>query len=149
MANQKIMLGDFEVGDNPVPYFIAEIGINHNGDLQIAKKLIDAAFCTGWHCVKFQKRTPDIAVPEAQKSVMRDTPWGQMTYLDYKKRIEFGKKEYDEIDSYCARKPLAWTASPWDMPSLEFLMDYDIPFIKLASAANGNEELIKKYHLED
>ncbi len=144
MANKKIMLGDFELGSNEVPYFIAEIGINHNGDMQVAKRLMDAAFAIGWNCVKFQKREPDIAVPEAQKGVMRDTPWGQMTYLDYKKRIEFGKKEYDEIDSYCARKPLAWTASPWDMPSLEFLMDYDIPFIKLASAANGNEELIKK-----
>lgn len=143
MANQKIMLGDFELGDNPVPYFIAEIGINHNGDMQVAKRLMDAAFAIGWNCVKFQKREPDIAVPEAQKSVMRDTPWGQMTYLDYKKHVEFGKKEYDYIDTYCREKPLAWTASPWDMPSLEFLMEYDVPFIKLASAANGNKELIK------
>ncbi|MBP5609241.1 MAG: N-acetylneuraminate synthase family protein [Lachnospiraceae bacterium] len=143
MANQKIMLGDFELGDNSVPYFIAEIGINHNGDMQIAKRLMDASFAIGWNCVKFQKREPDIAVPEAQKNVMRDTPWGQMTYLDYKKHVEFGKAEYDEIDRYCREKPLAWTASPWDMPSLEFLMEYDIPFIKLASAANGNEELIK------
>ena len=99
MANQKIMLGDFELGDNPVPYFIAEIGINHNGDMQVAKRLMDAAFAIGWNCVKFQKREPDIAVPEAQKSVMRDTPWGQMTYLDYKKHVEFGKKEYDYIDT--------------------------------------------------
>ena len=143
MANQKIMLGDFEVGENPVPYFIAEIGINHNGDMQIAKKLIDAAFCTGWHCVKFQKRTPEIAVPEAQKNVMRDTPWGQMTYLEYKKHVEFGKEEYDRIDAYCAEKPIAWTASPWDLPSLEFLLEYDLPFIKVASAGNGNEELLK------
>ena len=143
MANAKIMLGNFELGDNPIPYFIAEIGINHNGDLQIAKKLIDAAFCTNWHCVKFQKRTPEIAVPEAQKNVPRETPWGTMTYLEYKKRIEFGKEEYDYIDGYCKEKPIAWTASPWDEPSLDFLMQYDLPFIKVASAGNGNPELLK------
>lgn len=144
MANQIVKLGDFEVGNNEVPYFIAEIGINHNGDMQIAKKLMDAAFACGWNCVKFQKRTPDIAVPEAQKNVMRDTPWGQMTYLDYKKHIEFEKPEYDVIDRYCKEKPLAWTASPWDIPSLEFLLQYDLPFIKIASAGNSNPELLKK-----
>ncbi len=144
MANQIVKLGDFEVGNNEVPYFIAEIGINHNGDMQIAKRLMDAAFACGWNCVKFQKRTPDIAVPEAQKNVMRDTPWGQMTYLDYKKHIEFEKPEYDVIDQYCKEKPLAWTASPWDLPSLEFLLSYDLPFIKIASAGNGNMELLKR-----
>ena len=125
------------------PYFIAEIGINHNGDIQIAKRLIDASFAIGWNCVKFQKRTPDIAVPEAQKNVMRETPWGEMTYLDYKKHVEFEKSEYDYIDAYCKEKPIAWTASPWDMPSLEFLLQYDIPFLKMASASNGNFELLK------
>ena len=144
MANQIVKLGDFEVGNNDVPYFIAEIGINHNGDMQIAKRLMDAAFACGWNCVKFQKRTPDIAVPEAQKNVMRDTPWGRMTYLDYKKHIEFEKPEYDEIDRYCKEKPLAWTASPWDIPSLEFLLEYDLPFIKIASAGNSNMDLLKK-----
>ncbi|MBR3306501.1 MAG: N-acetylneuraminate synthase family protein [Lachnospiraceae bacterium] len=144
MAKQRIMLGNTEVGDNPIPYFIAEIGINHNGDLQVAKRFMDAAFSTCWDCVKFQKRTPEIAVPEAQKNVMRQTPWGEMTYLDYKKHIEFGREEYDYIDSYCREKPLAWTASPWDLPSLEFLMKYDLPFIKVASAGNGNHELLKE-----
>ncbi len=141
---KTIKLGNRTVGEGCKPYFIAEIGINHNGDIAIAKRLIDASFAIGWDCVKFQKRTPDIAVPEDQKSVMRSTPWGEMTYLDYKKRIEFEKKEYDYIDGYCAEKPISWTASPWDIPSLEFLLEYDVPFIKLASAANGNEELIKK-----
>ena len=83
------------------PYLIGEIGINHNGDLQIAKKLIDAAFATSWDSVKFQKRNPNVAVPQHQKSVMRDTPWGRMSYLDYKYRVEFEKKEYDYIDKYC------------------------------------------------
>lgn len=143
MAKQEIVLGDYVVNQNIFPYLIAEIGINHNGDLQIAKKLIDAANASLWNCVKFQKRTPDIAVPEAQKSVVRDTPWGRMTYLEYKKKIEFGKKEYDYIDGYCKEKPIAWTASPWDIPSLEFLLQYDLPFIKIASASNMNYDMLK------
>lgn len=129
---------------NADTYLIAEIGINHNGDLQIAKKLIDGANAANWNAVKFQKREPDIAVPEAQKSVMRDTPWGRMTYLEYKKHVEFGKDEYNYIDKYCREKPIDWSASPWDLPSLEFLLDYDIPFIKIASATITNDELLSK-----
>ncbi len=145
MANNKIILNGYEISENSKPYLIAEIGINHNGDLQIAKKLMDAAFACGWNAVKFQKREPDIAVPEEQKNVMRDTPWGQMTYLEYKKKVEFGKKEYDYIDNYCKQKPIAWSASPWDMPSLEFLLQYeDVPFIKIASATMTKDEIIKK-----
>ena len=72
----QIKIGDRLVGEGCAPYFIAEIGINHNGELSNAKRLIDASFAIGWDCVKFQKRTPDIAVPEAQKSVMRSSPWG-------------------------------------------------------------------------
>ena len=143
MANKQINLSGCIIDEDSSPYFVAEIGINHNGDMQIAKRLIDAAFAIGWDCVKFQKRVPAIAVPEMQKSVMRDTPWGRMTYLDYKKHIEFEKREYDEINQYCKDKPISWTASPWDMPSLEFLIQYDVPFIKIASATNGNKEMIK------
>ena len=142
MANKKIMIGDYEVSADSIPYLIAEIGINHNGDIAIAKKLMDAASATGWHCVKYQKRTPELAVPEAQKSVPRETPWGTMSYLEYKYRVEFEKPEYDIIDAYCKEKPIAWTASPWDMPSLEFLLQYDIPFIKVASASNGRDDMI-------
>ena len=144
MPKQLLQIGDYEISDDSKPYLIAEIGINHNGDLQIAKKLIDAANACGWHAVKFQKRVPDIAVPEEQKSVMRDTPWGRMTYLEYKKRVEFEKEEYDYIDKYCKDKPIDWSASPWDIPSLEFLLQYDIPFIKIASATMTNDELIVK-----
>ena len=143
MAKTEIWLGDYVINETTFPYLIAEIGINHNGDLQIAKKLIDAANACAWDCVKFQKREPDIAVPEKQKSVMKDTPWGKMTYLEYKKRIEFGKKEYDYIDLYCREKPIAWSASPWDIPSLNFLLDYDIPFIKIASASNMNSDMLR------
>jgi len=125
------------------PYFIGEIGINHNGDMQIAKRLMDAAFACGWNCVKFQKRNPDVCVPEKQKGVMRDTPWGQMTYLDYRFRVEFGKKEYDTIDAYCREKPLDWTASVWDRDSLDFITGYDVPFIKIPSALLTDLELIR------
>lgn len=124
------------------PYLIAEIGINHNGDMQIAKKLIDAAFACGWDCVKFQKREPDICVPEHQKNVEKDTPWGKMTYLDYKKKIEFGKNEYDYIDRYCKEKSISWTASVWDIPSLEFIAKYDVPFIKIPSAKIMETDLL-------
>jgi len=126
------------------PYLIAEIGINHNGDIQIAKKLIDAAFACQWDCVKFQKREPEISVPEHQKNNPKETPWGKMTYLEYKKRLEFGKKEYDYIDKYCREKPIPWTASVWDLPSLEFLLQYDIPFIKIPSAKLTEKELLIK-----
>ena len=93
--------------------------------------------------MKFQKRNPDVCVPEHQKSVMRDTPWGKMTYLDYKYKVEFEKREYDIIDQYCRDKNIAWSASPWDLDSLNFLMGYDIPFIKIPSAMITNEELMK------
>lgn len=124
------------------PYLIAEIGINHNGDLQIAKKLIDATFACNWHCVKFQKRDPEICVPDNHKNTIKETPWGKMTYLEYKKIIEFGKKEYDYIDQYCKEKPINWTASVWDIPSLEFINEYDVPFIKIPSAKLTDKELV-------
>lgn len=124
------------------PYLIAEVGINHNGNMQIAKRLIDAAFSCQWDCVKFQKRVPEIATPEAQKNIMRDTPWGRLTYLDYKKKLEFGKAEFDYINTYCKEKPIDWTASVWDLPSLEFILQYDIPFIKIPSAKITEKELI-------
>ena len=124
------------------PYLIAEIGINHNGDLQIAKKLIDAAFACSWDCVKFQKREPDLCVPEHQKGAIRETPWGTMTYIEYKHRIEFSRKEYDYIDKYCKEKPLSWSASVWDIPSMEFIAGYDVPFIKLPSAMLVKKDLL-------
>jgi N-acetylneuraminate synthase len=124
-------------------YIIAEIGINHNGNLDVAKKLIDIAAVAGCDAVKFQKRNPDVCVPEHQKNVMRDTPWGTMTYLEYKYKVEFGKTEYNEIDSYCKEKGIAWSASPWDLDSLNFLNQYDIPFIKIPSAMLTNHELLK------
>jgi N-acetylneuraminate synthase len=124
-------------------YIIAEIGINHNGCLDTAKRLIDIAAASGCDAVKFQKRNPDVCVPEHQKSVVRDTPWGRMTYLEYKHKVEFWEKEYDIIDKYCKQQGIAWSASPWDLDSLEFLLRYDVPFIKIPSAMLTNLELIK------
>jgi N-acetylneuraminate synthase len=123
-------------------YVIAEIGINHNGDLNIAKRLIDIAAAAGCDSVKFQKRNPDVCVPEDEKSKIRETPWGKMTYLEYKYKVEFGKEEYDEIDVYCKERNIDWSASPWDLDSLEFLLQYDIPYIKIPSAMLTNDELL-------
>ena len=131
---------DFE--NLKTPYFIAEIGINHNGNIKIVKKLIDAAFACNWDCVKFQKRNPDICVPESMKNIFRITPWGNITYLEYRKKVEFGKREYNFIDKYCNDKPMDWSSSIWDLDSLNFINFYDIPFIKIPSAMLTNEELI-------
>ncbi len=124
-------------------YIIAEIGINHNGDLKNALRLIDIAAAAGCDAVKFQKRNPDVCVPEHQKNIMRDTPWGQMTYLEYKYKVEFEKAEYDVIDAHCKSHGIEWSASPWDMDSLEFLNQYDVPFLKVPSAMLTNDELLE------
>ena len=124
-------------------YIIGEIGINHQGDINIAKRLIDIAAASGCDAVKFQKRNPDICVPEEQKSKPRKWQGQDMTYLEYKYKIEFGKKEYDEIDRYCKQQGIAWSASPWDLDSLDFLMQYDLPFIKLPSAMLTNDKLLE------
>ncbi len=126
------------------PYLIAEIGINHNGSLKIAKKLIDLAKKYNFDCVKFQKRTPDISTPSFQKDINRETPWGLMSYLQYKKKIEFGRKEYDAIDKYCKKIKIDWTASCWDIPSLKFMSKYKIKLHKVASAMLTNYEFIEE-----
>lgn len=121
-----------------VSYFIGEIGINHNGDLGIAKQLIDAVSATGWNCAKFQKRTPLECVPRHQQDVIRETPWGKIPYIEYRYKVEFEREEYDYIDRYCREKPLDWSASVWDMTSLAFIAGYDVPFIKIPSAMMTN-----------
>ena len=121
---------------------IAEIGINHNGDINIAKKLIDIASVTGCDFVKFQKRTPELCVPEEQKSVERETPWGKMSYLDYKRKTEFGRAEYDIIDIYCAGKKINWFASVWDEESVDFMKKYG-DIAKIPSALITNKPLLK------
>lgn len=143
MANQHIKINDCVIGKGNPVFMIAEIGINHNGSLDVAKKLIDAAFACNWHCVKFQKRSPELCVPEDQKNILKDTPWGKITYLEYKCKIEFNHNEYSYINKYCKEKPIFWTASVWDIPSLEFVISYDVPFIKIPSAKLTEHELLK------
>lgn len=125
-----------------IPYIIAEIGINHNGDLDSALQLIDIALDAGCDAVKFQKRDPDVCVPENQKSVRRETPWGEMSYLEYKKRIEFGEAEYDVISAYCLQHGIDWSASAWDVGSQHFLRRYPRKFNKIASAMLTDLELL-------
>lgn len=123
-------------------YIVAEIGINHNGDLDIAKRLIDAAKSAGCNAVKFQKRTPRLCVPPNQKNKMRDTPWGYISYLDYRKKVEFGKKEYQEINRYCRKRGIDWFASCWDKPSVDFMKQFAPICYKVPSAMLTHADLL-------
>jgi sialic acid synthase SpsE len=143
MTTKTVAIGDKTVGDGQPVYVIAEIGLNHNGDVGIAKQLIDIAADAGCDAVKFQKRTPLICVPEDQRDVPRDTPWGNMTYLDYRYRVEFEDDEYREIDNYCSKLGVQWFASPWDVPSVEFLERYGAVTHKVASASVTDHELLR------
>jgi N-acetylneuraminate synthase len=139
-----VEIGNRPVGPDHPTYIIGEIGINHNGDIEKAKELIDVAHEAGCDAVKFQKRNPDVCVPEEQKEVMRDTPWGTMKYIDYKHRIEFGWEEYEEIDAYCAENGIHWFASCWDKDSVEFIESFEPVAYKVASASLTDDELIQE-----
>lgn len=130
------------IGDGEPIYIIAEIGINHNGSVECAKQLIDVAVSAGCDAVKFQKRTPELCVPNNQRSIMRSTPWGEMTYLEYKKRIEFGEREYIEIAKYCLSKKITWFVSCWDVQSVDFMAEFEPPCYKIPSACITNTGLI-------
>jgi len=138
-----MQIGNISVGGSSPVYIIAEAGINHNGDIGDAIRLIDAAAYAGCQAVKFQKRDPDLSTPESQKSLPRETPWGTMTYLEYKKRIEFGREEYAQIDKHAKLAGIEWFASPWDVPSVGFLADFKVPAMKIASASITNRELVQ------
>lgn len=144
MGQRTIQIRDRVIGDNQPIYFIAEIGINHNGSLEIAKKLIDSAASADCDAVKFQKRTPHLCVPEQQQHVMKQTPWGTMTYLEYRDRVEFNEAEYREIDRYCKEKGIMWFASCWDEPSVDFLEQFYPVCHKVCSAALTNNNLLRR-----
>tara|TARA_B110000977_G_scaffold150522_1_gene190868 strand:+ start:11006 stop:11842 length:837 start_codon:yes stop_codon:yes gene_type:complete len=127
---------------NKKKFLIAEIGINHNGSVKIAKNLILLAKKTGFDAVKFQKRSPEITTPKDKANTIRETPWGQITYLEYKKKIEFGKKEYDQINKFCKKNKIIWFASPWDIESSNFLDQYNLKFNKVASPMLTNLKLL-------
>ena len=141
--NREIRIGDKWVGDGHPTYIIAEIGINHNGRVEIAKELIKAAADAGVDAVKFQKRTPLLCVPEHQKDQMRDTPWGYITYLDYRYKVEFGEEEFKDIDAYCKACGVDWLASSWDVESLAFIDAFNPPAHKIPSALLTDHELLR------
>jgi N-acetylneuraminate synthase len=138
-----VQIGDLLVGPGQPVYVIGEIGINHNGDMSITRQLIDVAANAGCQAVKFQKRTPEICVPLDQQSKIRQTPWGEMTYLEYKHRVEFGHDDYAAIGKYCEERGLQWFASPWDVPSVHFLEEFDVVTHKVASASITDRELLR------
>lgn len=125
-------------------YIIAEVGINHNGSLDDAIKLIRIAKDCGCDAVKFQKRDPDVCVPEEQKTQIRDTPWGEMTYLEYRKRVELSQSDYRRISEVATEINIDWFASPWDVPSVHFLQELGVPVIKIASACLTDDLLLKE-----
>ena len=141
---REVKIGDRLVGDGHPVYIIAEIGINHNGDLNVAKQLIDAAVEAGCDAVKFQKRTPELCVPEDQRDKMRHTPWGYISYMEYREKVEFSKEQFGEIVDYCAEKNIHWQASAWDEPSVDFLEQFDPTAHKVASASLTDADLLKK-----
>lgn len=132
------------IGHDEPAYLIAEIGINHNGDLDLAIRLIDAARVAGCDAVKFQKRTPEECVPPDQRERIRSTPWGDMTYMDYRRRVEFGEEEYLTIDAYCRDHGMTWFASVWDPSSVDFLEAFEPAAYKLPSAMLTNLDLIRR-----
>src|SRR4030042_402536 len=123
--SREITIGNRKIGDGYPTYIVAEIGINHNGSVEIAKALIDVAAKHGVDAVKFQKRTPELCVPPDQRNHMRETPWGYITYLDYRNKVEFGEAEYQEIDQYCRERGIIWFASVWDEPSVDLINKFD------------------------
>ncbi len=133
-----------KIGPGEPCYIIAEIGINHNGSLEIAKQLIDEAVAAKATAVKFQKRTPEICVPKDQWDIMRDTPWGRISYIDYKRKTEFGIAEYATIDQYCKKQGIDWFVSTWDVEAVDFMERFDTPLYKLASASLTDYPLIRR-----
>ncbi len=140
---RELKIGRHVLGDGHPTYIVGEIGINHNGDLEIAKQLIDLAKWAGADAVKFQKRTPELAVPADQKDKMRETPWGYITYLDYRNKVEFGEKQYLEIAAHCRQKGMDWFVSVWDEGSVDFMEKFDTPCYKVPSASLTDHGLLK------
>lgn len=138
-----VKVGEKSIGVGQPVYIVAEIGINHNGDLELAKQLIDIAARSGCDAVKFQKRTPKLCVPSEQRNQMRETPWGYISYMDYRRRVEFEGAEYEEIDAYCREKNITWFASCWDEPSVDFIEQFNPPAYKIPSAALTDAELLR------
>ena len=139
---KAVKIGEQWVGEGHPTYVVAEIGINHNGDLEIAKRLMEAAKHAGVDAVKFQKRTPELCVPPEQRGQMRETPWGYITYLDYRYKVEFNAEQYAEIDRYAREIGITWFASVWDEPSVDFLEQFNPVAYKVPSASLTDHGLL-------
>lgn len=140
---RQVKIGERLVGDGQPVYIVAEIGINHNGNLETALRMIDAAVHAGVDAVKFQKRTPEICTPPEQQTQMRETPWGYITYLEYRHKVEFGEEGYREIDRHCKENGVPWFVSVWDEPSVDFIEKFDTPFYKIPSASLTDHALLR------
>jgi N-acetylneuraminate synthase len=140
----RVKIGDRWVGPGEPAFIVAEAGINHNGDVDLAKQLVAAAQAAGCDSVKFQKRTPDLCVPAEQKNKLRETPWGDMTYLEYRHRIELDEAQYREIDTYCRALGIVWSVSVWDLPSVDFIAPFHPSYLKIPSAALTNDALLRR-----
>jgi N-acetylneuraminate synthase len=138
----QVKLGTRVVGDGQPCFVLAEIGINHNGDIQLAKRLVDVATLAGCEAVKLQKRTIDVVYSPAELARPRESPFGE-TNGDLKRGLELGRAAYEQIDEYCRSKPIAWTASCWDEASIDFIEAFDPPFHKIASACLTNDDLLR------
>ena len=139
---KQIKIGNKTIREENPVFIIAEIGLNHNGDINLAKKLINVAVKAGCDAVKFQKRDPELCVPLDQRDKKRDTPWGHITYMDYRYKVEFSEEQYEIINEYCKRKGILWSASCWDVNSFKFISSFDVPFHKVASAMLTNKPLL-------
>ena len=142
--NQPVKILDRQVGDGFPTFIIAEIGINHNGDLDLAKRLIDAADKAGCDAVKFQKRTIGIVYSPEELARQRQSPFGS-TNGDLKRGLEFGQNEFEEIDAHCREIGMLWFASCWDESSVDFLMRFDPSCFKIASASLTDHDLLRHY----
>ncbi len=148
-SKRRIKVGNRFIGDGEPVFIVAEIGINHNGSVDIAKKMIEAAHYAGCDAVKFQKRTPELCVPKDQWGIERDTLWGRMTYIEYRHRIEFDKKQFSSIVDFCRRKKIIWFASCWDENAVDFIEQFNPDVYKIASACLTDENLLLKHKTLD
>lgn len=139
---RELKLGNRMVGDGHPAYIVGEIGINHNGDIEVAKQLIDLAKWAGADAIKFQKRTPELATPPDQREKMRETPWGYISYLDYRYKVEFDEKQYREIEKHARSKGIDWFVSVWDEGSVDFMEAFDTPCYKVPSASLTDHKLL-------
>jgi len=142
-VKREVLIGDRLVGDGHPTYIVAEVGINHNGSLETACQLINIAAHNGADAVKFQKRTPELCVPPDQRNHMRETPWGYITYLEYRYKVEFGPQEYTEIDRHARQVGITWFASVWDEPSVDIIAQFDPPCYKVPSASLTDHNLLR------